>query len=64
MEGKLTPQQVADKLNYHVNHVYRLLASGAMRGEQFNRTWMIDENEVERVKQLRKEHGRFWKDHL
>lgn len=64
MKDKLTPQQVADKLGYHVNHVYRLLASGDIRGEQFNRTWMIDENEVKRIEQLRQEHGRFWKDHL
>jgi len=64
MKGKLTPQQVADKLGYHVNHVYRLLASSDIRGEQFNRTWMIDESEVKRIERLRQEHGRFWKDHL
>lgn len=62
MKDKLTPKQVAAKLGYHVNHVYRLLNSGTIQGEQFNRTWMINPEEVERIKQLRAERGRYWKE--
>jgi len=43
-----------------VHHVYRLLRLGAIKGEQFNRVWIIDQAEVERVKALQDEHGRYW----
>lgn len=58
MSEKLTAQEAADLLGYHVNHVYRLLAQGKMRGEQFNRVWLIDPKEVERIKAKQDEQGR------
>jgi len=59
MSDKLTAQEAANALGYHVDHVYRLLRSGIIRAEQFNRVWLIDRAEVERVKALQDEHGRF-----
>ena len=63
MSERLTAQEVAELLGYHVDHVYRLLWSGRLRGELFGRTWIIDRSEVETVLELRAEHGRFWADH-
>jgi excisionase family DNA binding protein len=60
MSDKLSAQQAADELGYHVNHVYRLLASGAMTGGRFGNYWMIDRAEVERVKALQSSGGRFY----
>ena len=57
MNDKLTAQEAADQLGYHVNHVYRLLKQGKMRGEQFNRVWLIDRTEIERIKSLQDEYG-------
>lgn len=62
MSAKLTAQEAADALGYHINHVYRLLRSGAMKGEQFNRVWIIAKSEVERIKELQSEGGRFYPD--
>jgi excisionase family DNA binding protein len=64
-KDKLTARQAAEILGYHINHVYRLLRSGVMEGEQFNRVWMIDPAEVERIKRLQDVHGRrYRKDYL
>lgn len=59
---ELTAEQAAEELGYHVNHVYRLLAQGKMRGRQFNRVWMIEQAEVTRVKALQDDHGRLPRD--
>lgn len=61
MGDKLTAKEAAIILKYHVNHVYRLLKSGDLRGEQFNRVWIIERREVKRFKSLQDEHGRYWK---
>jgi excisionase family DNA binding protein len=58
MAQRLTAHQAANILGYHVNHVYRLLRTGKLEGEQFNRVWMIDRQEVERVKALQGKGGR------
>ena len=58
MEGPLTAQQAADELGYHVKHVYRLLADGTLKGEQFNHVWMVDPTDVERIKALQGPGGR------
>ena len=60
MSRKLTTQEVAQELGYDVEHVRRLLRLGAMRGERFNRVWMVDCEEVERVKALQSKGGRFY----
>lgn len=58
MGDKLTAQEAADELGYHVNHIYRLLKEGFLYGEQFNGVWMIPKSEVRRVKALQSESGR------
>ena len=60
MGDKLTTQEVAQELGYTLRHVQRLLRLGTIRGEQFNRVWIIDRSEVERVKALQSKGGRFY----
>ena len=59
MSDKLTAEQAATELGYHINHVYRLLRLGAMHADQFNGVWLVERAEVERVKALQDEHGRY-----
>jgi hypothetical protein len=54
----LTAEQAANELGYNIHHLYRLLKSGVVNGEQFNRVWMIEPSEVERVKSLQGPGGR------
>lgn len=59
---QLTAQAAAGELGYHLNHLYRLLAEGTIKGEKWSgKAWMISRQEVERVKALQDEHGRLWK---
>jgi excisionase family DNA binding protein len=58
MNGFLTAQEAADELGYHINHLYYLLREGKVRAQQFNRVWLIDPDEVERVKALQGRGGR------
>jgi excisionase family DNA binding protein len=58
MERPLTAQEAADQLGYHIDHLYLLLKNGTIRGERFNRAWMLDPAEVERVKALQGPGGR------
>jgi len=60
MSDKLTAQQAADELGYNVRHMQRLLRLGAIKAERFNRSWVIDESEVERVKSEQDDNGRYW----
>lgn len=64
MNGRLTAQEAAQILGYHIHHVYRLLKSGDLRGEKFNRTWILNRREVDRFKALQDAHGRYWKGQL
>jgi hypothetical protein len=59
-DQRLTAQQAANALGYHINHLYRLLKAGAIKGERFSGVWAIDPREVERVKNLQDEYGRYW----
>lgn len=52
MSTKLMAQEAADILGYHVVHFRRLLREGKVNGERFNRVWMIDHQEVERIQAL------------
>jgi len=63
MTERLTARQAAKLLGYHIRHVHKLLKSGALKGEQFNRVWIIPRSEVDEVLRLRAEFGRFWADH-
>ena len=58
MNNLLTAQDAADELGYHLKHVYRLLKEGTIQAQQFNRVWMIDCQEVERIKALQGPGGR------
>ena len=58
MNRPLTAQEAADELGYHVNYLYRLLKEGTVQAQQFNRVWMIDHQEVERIKALQGPGGR------
>jgi excisionase family DNA binding protein len=62
MGDKLTVAEAAELLGYHENHVRRLLRSGAMKAEQFNRVWIIDRSEVERIKAVQSQGGRYYPD--
>ena len=58
MNELLTAQEAADELGYHIHHLYRLLRNGTIEARQFNRVWMIPNQEVERVKALQGPGGR------
>jgi len=58
MTRKMTAAEAAEELGYHLNHLYRLLKSGQVRGEQFNGVWIIERAEVDRVKAMQDERGR------
>jgi excisionase family DNA binding protein len=58
MSEKLTAKQAATILGYHVRHVHRLLKQGKLKGERFNRVWMVDAEGVERLKTQQNESGR------
>jgi len=58
MSEPLTVEQAANELGYHVKHVYRLLSAGRIEGQRFGKAWMIDRQEVERVKTLQSKKGR------
>ena len=62
MDKLLTTQEAADELGYHIKHVYRLLKGGTIQAQQFNRVWMIDRQEVKRIKALQGPGGRLTKE--
>lgn len=55
---KLTAQEAAQILGYHINHLYRLLKAGTVKGEQFNGVWMIDRREADRIRAQQDDRGR------
>ena len=56
----LTTGQAAAMLRYHIGHVQRLLRLGTLRGQKFNRSWLIPREEVERVKDSQSKGGRYY----
>ena len=50
MDRPLTAKEAAGELGYNIHHVYKLLRNGIVKGERFNQSWMIDPQEVERIK--------------
>lgn len=58
MSDRLTAEQAANILGYHIGHMRRLLRMGTVRAEQFNGVWIIDRQEVERIKALQGPGGR------
>jgi excisionase family DNA binding protein len=58
MERPLTTEEAAEELGYHVNHVRRLLRAGTLEGERVGGLWLIDREEVERVRAQQGKGGR------
>ena len=58
MGEPLTAQEAAHELGYHTRHLYRLLQKGTVKGQRFGRVWMIDRQDVERLKALQGPGGR------
>ena len=58
MGRKVTAKEAATVLGYHVNHVYRLCAEGTLKAEKFGQTWVIDLNDVEKLKLRQDDNGR------
>ena len=58
MDKPLTTREAAAELGYSIRHLYRLLENGTIQGERFSHVWMIDPQEVERIKDLQGPGGR------
>lgn len=58
MSDTLTAQDAADILGYHPTYFRELLRKGVVKGRQFNRVWMVDPAEVDRIKALQGPGGR------
>jgi excisionase family DNA binding protein len=54
---KLTAKQVAEKLNVNDSRVRQLINSGRLPAEKYGNLWLIDEKDLELVKD-RKPTGR------
>lgn len=54
---KLTAKQVAEKLNVNDSRVRQLINSGKLPAEKYGNLWLIDEKDLELVKD-RKPTGR------
>ena len=61
MDRSLMAQEAADRLGYTVKHLYRLLNSGKVKGQRVGHIWLIDPQEVERIKDLQGPGGRLSK---
>ena len=62
MDRPLTVPEAAEILNYHPNHLSRLLREGRVQGERVGGRWMITHQEVERIKALQGPGGRLPKE--
>ncbi len=58
MARSLTAQEAADRLGCNVKHLYRLLNSDKVKGQRVGHIWLIDPQEVERIKSLQGPDGR------
>jgi len=62
MNDLLTAQQAASEMGYDIKHLYRLLKKGTVKGQKFGTVWMIDRQEVDRIKSLQGPGGRLPKE--
>jgi excisionase family DNA binding protein len=63
MKSWLTVAEAAKLLGYHPNHLRRLLRKGSINGrKRYNGRWAINRWEVERVRDLQTERGRYYPD--
>ena len=58
MDRPLTVPEAAERLDYHPDHLGRLLRAGRVKGEQVGGRWLISRQEVERIKSLQGPGGR------
>ena len=58
MDRPLTVPEAAKLLDYHPDHLGRLLRAGRVKGERVGGRWLIDPAEVDRVKALQGQGGR------
>jgi excisionase family DNA binding protein len=58
MDRGLTARQAAAILGYTEDHVCRLARWGRLRAERFGYAWVIDPEDVERLKSLQSKGGR------
>jgi hypothetical protein len=58
MKRPLTAQEAADESGCNIHHLYKLLRTGTIKAERFNRAGMIHRQEVERIKALQGPGGR------
>ena len=58
MERPLTVKEAAEVLGYHPDHVRRMLRAGTVQGERVGPLWLIDRQEMERIKSLQGPGGR------
>jgi len=58
MNEPLTAEQAAEELGYTLNHLYRLLRGGKIQARRFGQAYLIDRQEVERIKALQGPKGR------
>ena len=58
MDRPLTVPEAAEKLNYHPDHLGRLLRAGRVEGERVGGRWLISRQEVERIKAMQGPGGR------
>jgi len=58
-KDELTVQEAAEILGYHVNHVYRLLYQGKLKGEKvLDRVWVLKRDDVLELKSQQLDSGR------
>ena len=62
MKRPFTVPETAQQLDYHPDHVRRLLKTGTMQGEQVGGRWLIDPAEVQRIKAMQGPGGRLPKE--
>ena len=58
MDRPLTVKEAAQELGYHPDHMRRLVRGGTVQGERAGLVWLIDRQEVERIKSLQGPGGR------
>jgi excisionase family DNA binding protein len=44
----VTTSEAAERLNYTIQHVRRLVREGKIRGEKYGRDWLLTRDDVER----------------
>ena len=53
-KGKfITSKQAAEKLGFTPDYIRRLCVDGKIKGEKYGNTWVINANELKRIKRQR-----------